>query len=552
MRDSLVGMPLTSGDFLIPAAIGNIGVTGDVRTTEGYSFIDSIIAGHTVGSVKLAYAHTVSEKPACGIGAKTIQQLDLNTYSEVIGWKWTAHQSLRTPSDSLSSEDFYLAIYPSSAPGTDPCREDPVVPWSFAVLDDPRGGTIVEYAPSGTAFWNLGPIMADAYNSGAALAFMPGDLVSGFNDYIFDPDKNGPDHQYQTFFQSIGFVTSPGHTGNLTIFRRPDDQKIPWAPYTVGDNFFPVRGNHEGYFFLDNTRDKWFQYFGQYVANASKWNPRVCYTSVGANPNAAGVDSRGFTFALEYLNSFFVLIDQYDTPHDSDGAISSYFSYRDVPSLFCMENNTWIDPTGKPISGNWLQSMLAYYTDNSSRLDHAYAFGHSPLYPTGDTKFQLGGENGHGDAREAFVKVMNGVVDIYFCGHDHLYDHTTIRNTKPAKDYPNLDALHQILVGTAGADLDASSKFDAPFSASTFTKGCDYSPILYEIGLDQFHRHDNKRMGYVQVTVRGKDVQVVRKAFDVDMTGDYNKVKARNPPFDSIWNYGPSAFSGAQQVQSRK
>lgn len=539
MRDGLVGMPLTSGDFLVSARIGNLSVTGDVKTTEGYSFIDTIIAGHTIDSIKLAYAHTVSEKPACGVGAKTIEQLDLNTFNEVTeGWQWAVHQDLDTPSDGFSYGDFYVAIYPSSAQGTDPCREDPVVPWSFAVLDDPRGGTIVEYAPSGTAFWNLGPMMADAYNSGAVLAFMPGDLVSAFNNYT-NPDENGPDHQYQTFFRSTGFVTSPGHVGNLTIFRRPDDQKIPWAPYTVGDNFFPVRGNHEGYFFFNNTRDKWYQYFGQYVANASKWNPRVCYTSVGANPNAAGVDSRGFTFALEYLNSFFVSIDQYDTPHDSDGAVWSGFSYKQVPSLFCMENNTWLDPTGKQVSGNWLQSMLAYYTDNSSRLDHAYTFGHSPLYPTGDTMFQLGGENGHKGPRDDFVNLMNGVVDIYFCGHDHLYDHTTIRGTIPAKNYPNLDALHQILVGTAGADLDAKSKFDAPFSANTFTKGCDYSPILHEIGPDQFHRHDNKRMGYVQVTVRGKHVQVVRKAFDVDMTGDYNKVKARNQAFDSVWDYGP-------------
>ncbi len=552
MRDGLIGMPLTSGDFLVSARIGNLKITGDAKTADGYSFIDTIIAGHTIDSIKLAYAHTVSEKPACGVAARTIQQLNLNTFNKVTGWDWTAHESLYRADNSFSSGDFYVAIYPSSAQGTDSCREEPVVPWSFAVLDDPRGGTIVEDAPSGTAFWNLGPIMADAYNSGAVLAFMPGDLVSGFNDYIFDPKKNGPDHQYQTFFQSVGFVNSPGYVGNLTIFRRPDDQTIPWAPYTVGDNFFPVRGNHEAYFFLDNTRDKWYQYFGQYVANASKWNPRVCYTSVGANPNAAGVDSRGFTFAVEYLNSFFVSIDQYDTPHDSDGAISSYFSYKHVPSLFCTGNNTWLDPTGKQVSGNWLQSMLATYTDNSSRLDHAYTFGHSPLYPTGDTMFQLGGENGHGDARDEFVNLMNGVVDIYFCGHDHLYDHTTIRGTKPAKDYPNLDALHQILVGTAGADLDASSKFDAPFSPDSFTSGCDYNPILHEIGPDQFHRHDNKRMGYVQVTVRGKDVQVIRKAFDVEMSGDYNKVKARNPAFDSVWNYGPSAHSGAQQAQSRK
>jgi hypothetical protein len=54
------------------------------------------------------------------------------------------------------------------------------------------------------------------------------------------------------------------------------------------------------------------------------------------------------------------------------------------------------------------------------------------------------------------------------------------------------------------------------------------------------------------VHLQWKDGRVVRKAFDVDMTGDYNKVKARNPTFDSVWEYGPSALSGAQQVQSRK
>jgi hypothetical protein len=59
-------------------------------------------------------------------------------------------------------------------------------------------------------------------------------------------------------------------------------------------------------------------------------------------------------------------------------------------------------------------------------------------------------------------------------------------------------------------------------------------------------------MGYVRVTVRGKDVRVIGKAFDVDMTGDYNKVRDHNPAFDNVWDYGPSALSGAQQAQSRK
>ncbi len=527
MARDLVGMPYRSTDFVAQARIGTISVTGAMLPGSAATVTDSVIAAAIIGEASLGNVAKTSVLPASGLGAQKVSLARYSVGSVSDGWTAQVYQDLSGPAASVQAGDFHIALF--SPPGKDPGAGGPALKWSFAVLDDTRGGTIIDGAPSGTAYWNLGPLTADAYAQGASLVLIPGDLVSGY----LRPDLMYVDLQYRSFYKSTGLVHGPGHEGDLRVFRRPDDTFVKWAPYTTGSTLQVVKGNHESYFWIADTREKWMKYFGKYVANASSYAPLVKFVSTGAEKNSDGLDSRGMTFAFEFQNAFFVLVDQYDARRDVD------FNDGTVPGFFCLSDNTWKEPSGEISKNkNWLDGMLTYYDSNATRLQHAWAFGHSPLYPTGDTKYQTGGENGQGPQRDQFVSLLSKHdVEIFFCGHDHLWDHSVVKNTKAAKGYENLDGLHQILVGVGGADLDRDKKFTPPFTDPRFVAGCDYTPITTEIGPETFHKHENARMGYVLVTVDGTEVTVRRVAYDI-VHFDYDKLKAKNPAFDSVWKYG--------------
>jgi hypothetical protein len=118
------------------------------------------------------------------------------------------------------------------------------------------------------------------------------------------------------------------------------------------------------------------------------------------------------------------------------------------------------DRAGNPhtINYDWLASDLAATT-----ADHIFVFGHEPAYPVGP---HLGNSlDAYPAERDAFWQLLvDHEVDIYFAGHEHLYNHVVV------------EGVHQVISGTCGA------------------------PIYTGYGGEFYH--------YVVVTVNGLDVSV--------------------------------------------
>ncbi|MHC4489396.1 MAG: metallophosphoesterase family protein [Planctomycetota bacterium] len=110
------------------------------------------------------------------------------------------------------------------------------------------------------------------------------------------------------------------------------------------------------------------------------------------------------------------------------------YSFNYLNSHFVMLNT---DRAGNPhtINYNWLANDLS-----STTADHIFVFGHEPAYPV---RPHLGDSlDFYPDQRDAFWQLLVDYdVDIYFAGHEHLYNHTQV------------NGVHQVINGTSGAPI---------------------------------------------------------------------------------------------------
>ncbi len=133
------------------------------------------------------------------------------------------------------------------------------------------------------------------------------------------------------------------------------------------------------------------------------------------------------TYSFDYLNSHFVML------------------------------NTNRAGNNHTINYEWLADDLAGTT-----ADHIFVFGHEPAYPVGPhLRRSL---DFYSDQRDAFWNLLvdNGV-DMYFAGHEHLYNHTEI------------DGVHQVITGTAGAPIYGGYGGDFYHYALITVNGLDVS-----------------------------------------------------------------------------
>jgi len=96
----------------------------------------------------------------------------------------------------------------------------------------------------------------------------------------------------------------------------------------------------------------------------------------------------------------------------------------------------------------WVDAQLA-----SNTLPHVFAFGHEPAFKVRHTDC-LGS---YPAQRDTFWRsLQEGGARVYFCGHDHFYDHARLDDG----DGNAADDLHQYVVGTAGAPLRSMRPYD--------------------------------------------------------------------------------------------
>jgi hypothetical protein len=107
---------------------------------------------------------------------------------------------------------------------------------------------------------------------------------------------------------------------------------------------------------------------------------------------------------------------------------------------------------------NWLNNVL-----RTNNYLHAFVMGHEPAFSVN-----------HADclddvaaARDTFWNILsNAACRVYFCGHDHFYDHMRLDDGDgdPSND------VRQMIVGSGGAPFHADSAYDGTNSVWTPTR----------------------------------------------------------------------------------
>lgn len=183
---------------------------------------------------------------------------------------------------------------------------------------------------------------------------------------------------------------------------------------------------------------------------------RKAFSGPYANPDNGPAGGNDLSFYYKTGNVLFVGIDEF--VHGDKGA-----------------------PT---VNQQWLDSVLA-----KNPATHVFAFAHKLAFFAGHHD---DGFNQEPDVRDSMMKSLSdaGCHMILF-GHDHFYDHElALKN-----GWPESRAIHQVIVGTAGA----------PFVHGTSTAPSDGDWKLTHLG------HGEGALGYAVIDIDGNHVSVVYK-----------------------------------------
>lgn len=458
----LIGIADPRSDLAARAKLTSFIVTGAVSDANGDQFVDGIIAAWTIGKAILGSVKGLDQGPTFGLSAHSIRLLQYK-----LGGQLILLHNLKTFADSVREGQLAVSLDSTEDLG-----------FTFGVLDDSRGDLLLP----GVATQTLGFLFKHAAEDHCRFLLVPGDLAAGYmglcmSDFtcaLFDPDgsisKALSDRQYPEFLR---LAATYGYSPVGSVGQNP--------------TLYPTRGNHECYLKGDLTRDQWTTYMGQYLPQ----NGPSLGTGPDQNPE---MDERGFSYSFRYDNTLFLGIDEYAVLEDKDHGIFPPPSTR-VPSVFC---------------NGWLAEQFGTFRADGS-LDHCFVFGHSPLFTVKmDTSMDATALTAAG--RDVFVQEAGSLAEIYFCGHEHFYDHTLIKNTSlPGGE--GIDALHQVLVGTGGAEIDRLTEGDCNYSAD-YIRDPDrqyyHNPEVPSSGDPQPY------IGYNLVTVSGPDVAFLWKAWHVN------------------------------------
>ncbi len=187
---------------------------------------------------------------------------------------------------------------------------------------------------------------------------------------------------------------------------------------------YTVLGNHELYTEGQN---------GFLLANQTAYQAAFSSNPDNGPPN---YDHLVYSFESQGGDAFFAVLD-------------CYYLTQDIPSPDLHGN---VDP----IQQAWLTSQLA-----QTAATHKFVFMHPPYYLVTESQ-----DNQNVTLTEMWSILDNSGVNIFFCGHDHLYSRKTINssilpNPQPSPPTPPFppwqNNVVQLLSGTCGAPVDTAN-----------------------------------------------------------------------------------------------
>jgi fibronectin type 3 domain-containing protein len=218
--------------------------------------------------------------------------------------------------------------------------------------------------------------------------------------------------------QRATFVIVPGDLVNSGSSENFQSWKDLMGPvYSAGIKVYPVLGNHD-----DNDVLGFISAFGADIPN---------------NGPTGEIDR---TYAIEYDNVLVLALDTYV----NSGRV----------------NQTWVN-----------EKLIA------NTRPHVFAFGHMPAFKANHTDCL----DDYPTQRNTFWNSLkNAGSTVYFCGHDHFYDHMRVDD---GDDNPYND-VHQMIVGGGGAPLYTSYAYDgvnAPWTPKNVYHENQFGYTLVEV-----------------------------------------------------------------------
>lgn len=293
--------------------------------------------------------------------------------------------------------------------------------WKFAVLCDTRGNDSDIPGKTGVNDTIIEALSKEIVNEACAFVLVPGDMINGW----FNNSTVSYDGQFKNWTNAM----SPVYNANISVYG--------------------VRGNHEdgpGNFSNKSGKD-----VAPYITHPDR-NLAKAFVNVfgfnqtrGAGNRANGPEGeKNLTYSFEYENAFFVGLDEYIKPHRI--------------------NQTWLDDQLK-----------------KNTKPFVFVFGHEPAFQIKHPDCLAYNST---NRSKFWDSIGRAGCQIYFCGHDHLYDRAHIFDGSGNK-------IYQMVVGSCGAP--PANGWKPPYTDGSVVG--DF--------------HNNNKTGYVLVTMWNNNTALV-------------------------------------------
>ena len=294
----------------------------------------------------------------------------------------------------------------------------------------------------------LSELASEIVGQGVDFVLFPGDLVSGYS-------ATGPS-EFEAQLRTWVEVTKPVYDADIAVYVSRGNHEIGdvWGIYSRPD----IDPN-------DNFATRWLNVFGSDSYPEQKL------------PDNGPAGEKYMTYSVTHKNAFIVSLDEY-----------AGMGHEAVHKI----NQTWLD------------AQLAANTK-----PHIFITGHEPAFRALHSDCL---DNCPSERNAFWASIKNAGGRIYFCGHDHFYDHARVDD---GDGYPDND-IHQYLIGTAGAPLYA-------WSPPYIGDNNDYI-------IEQWYH--SQLYGYVLVEINELDVTLTwmeRHTYDLNIPGIYQS--------NEVWSY---------------